>query len=151
MVHRELADGLEEPVASIIWATPRLLSEAQELAKITEQLTAKYGKEFAQSCRANALGIVNEKLVHKLSVQAPPKILIEKYLEEIAKTYNIAYVPDPCAVDSMPTDLLFDNMNSNRGGGGSGGGGGGGSGGGRVHQSLPSVPFTYPPQQASVF
>jgi len=67
---RELDEGLEEPVSSIIWATPRLQSEVQELLVVSEQLSLKYGKEFAQSCRANALQVVNEKLVHKLSVQA---------------------------------------------------------------------------------
>ena len=67
---RELDEGLEEPISSIIWATPRLQSEVQELVVVSEQLALKYGKEFAQSCRANALQIVNEKLVHKLSVQA---------------------------------------------------------------------------------
>lgn len=30
-----------------------------------------------------------------MSVQSPPKVLIEKYLIEIAKIYNIAYEPDP--------------------------------------------------------
>lgn len=106
-------DGLEEPIASIIWATPRLQSEVQELAKISEQLTAKYGKEFTQSCRANTMNVVNEKLIHKLSVQAPPRVLIEKYLEEIAKSYNIAYVSDPLAIDSMLPNL-FDYLSSSQ-------------------------------------
>ena len=69
LVFRELDEGLEEPISSIIWATPRLQSEVQELVIVADQLTLKYGKEFAQSCRSNALQIVNEKLVHKLSVQ----------------------------------------------------------------------------------
>lgn len=47
---------------------------------MTEQLTLKYGKEFAQSCRANALNTVNEKLLHKLSVQVTfrkaPNVLV---------------------------------------------------------------------------
>jgi hypothetical protein len=34
-------------------------------------------------------------LKHKISVQAPPKLLVEKYLIEIAKNYNIEYEPDP--------------------------------------------------------
>lgn len=41
------------------------------------------------------MGTISEKLIHKLSVQAPPKILVEKYLIEIAKNYNIEYEPDP--------------------------------------------------------
>ena len=66
---RELDSGLEEPISSIIWATPRLQSEVQELVIVSDQLTLKYGKEFAQSSRVNALNTVNEKLLHKLSVQ----------------------------------------------------------------------------------
>ena len=38
---------------------------------------------------------VSEKLMHKLSVQAPPKLTVEKYLIEIAKYYNVEYEPDP--------------------------------------------------------
>jgi vacuolar protein sorting-associated protein IST1 len=142
---KEMDDGLEEPIASIIWATPRLQSEVQELAKISEQLTVKYGKEYTQSCRANTTNIVNEKLIHKLSVQAPPRALVEKYLEEIARSYNISYISDPSAVDSTQSNLLFDDLSSSQSNnrGGDGGGGGGGS---RMHQSMPQAPFMYPSQ-----
>lgn len=34
------------------------------------------------------------QLMHKLSVEAPPKILVERYLIEIAKNYNVPYEPD---------------------------------------------------------
>lgn len=30
-----------------------------------------------------------------MSVQAPPKVMVEKYLVEIANNYNIEYEPDP--------------------------------------------------------
>jgi vacuolar protein sorting-associated protein IST1 len=30
-----------------------------------------------------------------MSVQSPPKLLVEKYLIEIARNYNIEYEPDP--------------------------------------------------------
>lgn len=32
--------------------------------------------------------------MHKLSLEAPPKILVERYLIEIAKNYNVPYEPD---------------------------------------------------------
>ena len=47
------------------------------------------------ACVANGVGTVSEKLMHKMSVQAPPKITIEKYMIEIAKYYNVEYEPDP--------------------------------------------------------
>ena len=69
----------------------------QELKIVCDQLTAKYGKPYAQACKENAVGTVSAKLMHKLSVQAPPKITVEKYLIEIAKYYNVEYQPDPQA------------------------------------------------------
>ena len=47
---------------------------------ISDQLTLKYGKPFAEACRQNQLGKVSPKLMAKLSVQAPPKILVERYV-----------------------------------------------------------------------
>ena len=72
-------------------------SDVQELKIVCDQLTAKYGKPYAQACKENAVGTVSAKLMHKLSVQAPPKITVEKYLIEIAKYYNVEYQPDPQA------------------------------------------------------
>jgi len=81
-----LDEGLEEPISSIIWATPRLQSEVQELVVVSDQLALKYGKEFAQSCRANTLQIVNEKLVHKLSVQVYAIII---FCVSVSSTYYV--------------------------------------------------------------
>lgn len=125
---KELDEGLEEPIASVIWAAPRLQGEVQELKVISDEFSKKYGKEFADSCRTNSLNNVNEKLMHKLAVQAPPKILIEKYLEEIAKTYNVPFEPDPGVIQADETlqaeGMLIDfsERKNNRGGGGGGGG-----------------------------
>ena len=120
--------GLEEPIASILWATPRLQAEVGELKVVSDQLTAKYGKEFALACSANQLNNVNDKLMHKLSVQAPPKILVEKYLEEIARTYNVPFEADPdvVAVDEvLAAEGMLINFDDKKGGRGGGGGGSG--------------------------
>lgn len=37
---------------------------------------------------------VNDKVKRKLGVEPPPKILVENYLIEIAKNFNINYDPD---------------------------------------------------------
>lgn len=37
---------------------------------------------------------VNDKVKRKLGVEPPPKILVENYLIEIAKNFNITYEPD---------------------------------------------------------
>lgn len=77
---KTLDDGLEEAVASLIWVAPRMSTDVKELKVIADLFTDKYGKQFAQASKENSLKTVNEKLMLKLGVQAPPKILIEKYL-----------------------------------------------------------------------
>lgn len=78
----------------MIWVAPRLQTDVSELKLIGDQLTAKYGKPYGLACRENAVGSVSQKLMQKLSVQAPPKILVERYLIEISKNYNVDYEPD---------------------------------------------------------
>ncbi|XP_032179211.1 IST1 homolog isoform X4 [Mustela erminea] len=91
---KELDSGLAESVSTLIWAAPRLQSEVAELKIVADQLCAKYSKEYGKLCRTNQIGTVNDRLMHKLSVEAPPKILVERYLIEIAKNYNVPYEPD---------------------------------------------------------
>ncbi|XP_067674866.1 IST1 homolog isoform X2 [Haliotis asinina] len=153
---KELDPGLEESIASIIWATPRLQADVQELKAVTDEFTAKYGKEFGMACRSNALNNVSEKVMHKLSVQAPPKTLVERYMDEIAKSYNVPFVPD-ASVMSHDEILLAENMlidfgNEDRKGGGGGSGPSGGMGALQPVPSASSAPYpannvSYPPQQ----
>ncbi|CAL8350855.1 unnamed protein product [Merluccius merluccius] len=126
---KELDPGLQESVSTLIWAAPRLQSEVAELKIVSDQLCAKYSKEYGKLCRTNQIGTVNDRLMHKLSVEAPPKILVERYLIEIAKNYNVPYEPDamvrPEAFTGEESDLIdVDGENKPRGGGGGGGGGG---------------------------
>jgi len=136
---KTLDDGLAEAISSLIWVAPRLQADVQELKIVCDQFTAKYGKPYAQACKENAVGTVSAKLMHKLSVQAPPKITVEKYLIEIARYYNVEYEPDPQVMSQdevysadnlielapgVPSKNYLDNI---------GGGGGGG--------------FTAPPMQ----
>lgn len=138
---KDLDPGLEESIASIIWATPRLQADVQELKHVSDQFTAKYGKEFTQACRTNELNNVSEKVMHKLGVEAPPKILVERYMMEIARTYNVPFEPDPSV---MAQDELFQaenvlidlNLDDKKGGGGGGGGGMG---------VMAPHPMSYPP------
>ena len=86
---KNMDDGISEAVSSIIWVTPLLQSEGcEELKNVSDQLTAKYGKLYATSCRENTFGHVSEKLVKKLKIKAPSQMTIESYLNEISKYYN---------------------------------------------------------------
>ena len=120
---KELDEGISEAVCSVIWVAPRLQADVAELKIVSDLLQSKYGKNFADACRAGVPPAnVSEKLQHKMSIQAPPKLLVEKYLIEIAKIYNIDYEPDPQIMKddqkaSTGSDFLIDLNNPNNLGG----------------------------------
>ncbi|CCF33321.1 hypothetical protein CH063_05535 [Colletotrichum higginsianum] len=97
--------GLEEAVKSIIYAAPK--TEIKELQVVRTLLAEKYGKEFVMSAMDNADGKVSEKVVKKLSVTPPREELVQGYLEEIAKAYNVDW-PKRLRADEPP-DLLADD------------------------------------------
>ncbi|XP_062442450.1 IST1 homolog isoform X2 [Rhea pennata] len=160
---KELDSGLAEAVSTLIWAAPRLQSEVAELKIVADQLCAKYSKEYGKLCRTNQIGTVNDRLMHKLSVEAPPKILVERYLIEIAKNYNVPYEPDSVVMAEAPAggeaDLIDVGFTDDVKKGGHGGGGGGGFTAPLVGPDgimpmpvpmpmpmpSPNPPFSYPP------
>lgn len=96
---------------------------------IGDILTSKYGKQYTDACREEAITTISEKLKHKMSVQSPAKLLVENYLIEIAKNYNVDYEPDPQVMaEEKNTNLIeignSDDLSNNLdlGGGASGGG-----------------------------
>ena len=88
-------------------------------------------------------------------VQAPPRRLVERYLTEIAKTYNVDYTsppdlnPEADAIDLMLIDPPY-NSNKGSGHGGSGGGGGGGGGRGVENTDWTFTPVAQPQPQPMV-
>ncbi|XP_035868045.1 IST1 homolog isoform X4 [Phyllostomus discolor] len=75
---QELDSGLAESVSTLIWAAPRLQSEVPEL-KI---------------------------LMCKLNVDTLPQVLVEQYLIEIAKNYNVPYKSQATIMAEAPADLV---------------------------------------------
>ncbi|XP_063801555.1 IST1 homolog isoform X2 [Pseudophryne corroboree] len=128
---KELDPGLAEAVSTLIWAAPRLQTEVSELKTVASQLCHKYSKEYGNLCRSNQIGTVSQRLMHKLGTEAPPKILVERYLIEIAKNYNVQYEPDAMVMSEAPSGFEVDGCdigfinNDRKGGPGSGGAGGG--------------------------
>ncbi|XP_044126753.1 IST1 homolog isoform X1 [Bufo gargarizans] len=125
---KELDPGLAEAVSTVIWAAPRL-TELSELQIVANQLCHKYSKEYGNLCRTNQIGTVSQRLMHKLSSEAPPKILVERYLIEIAKNYNVQFEPDARVMSEVPSGFVdgshtdFTNNDKKGGPGGWGGGG----------------------------
>ncbi|XP_003240869.1 IST1 homolog [Acyrthosiphon pisum] len=89
-----LDSSLQESVSSLLWVAPHIQADISEMKVISDQLTQKFGKKYTEACRAENMDTVSEKLKHKLSLRPPPKILVEKYLIEISKNYNVPYEPD---------------------------------------------------------
>ncbi|XP_062997227.1 IST1 homolog [Elgaria multicarinata webbii] len=155
---KELDSGLAEAVSTLIWAAPRLQSEVAELKIVADQLCAKYSKEYGKLCRSNQIGTVNDRLMHKLSVEAPPKILVERYLIEIAKNYNVPYEPDSVVMAEAPAGVEADLIDvgfvddPKKGGRGGGGGGfvaplAGPDAALPMPMPSPAPPFSYPPSK----
>ncbi|KAH8305196.1 hypothetical protein KR018_000545 [Drosophila ironensis] len=120
---KELDVGIAEPVCSLVWVCPRLQNDISELKIISDVFVSKYGPQFGEDNR-NATGNhqVSEKLMHKLTLQAPPKLLVENYLIAIAKNYNIEYEPDPQVMqEEQPQAHLIDFSDRNNLSGGGGG------------------------------
>ena len=84
----------------------------------------------------DTLNNVNEKVKKRLGLEAPCKLLVEQYLIEIAKNFNVAYEPDQLvmiksgivdenliSLREKTDDIVRRNNNNNGGGGGATGGG----------------------------
>ncbi|PSN36537.1 IST1 protein [Blattella germanica] len=115
---KTLDEGLAEAISSILWVAPRMQTDIAEMKVIADMLALKYGRQYADACRDENVSSISEKLKHKMSVQAPPKLLVEKYLIEIAKNYNIEYEPDPQVMkedpQSMGVDALLVDVDSDK-------------------------------------
>ncbi|KAL1237497.1 Protein pad-1 [Trichinella pseudospiralis] len=109
---KTLDSGLEEAVNSLLWASPRLMTEVPELKVISDQLAIKYGRQFVNGCRENKFAKVNCKLLQKLSIHTPSPSLVEKYMIEIAKSHQVPYTPDEryakeeCDVSASEVSLI---------------------------------------------
>ncbi|KAI7907652.1 regulator of Vps4 activity in the MVB pathway-domain-containing protein [Cokeromyces recurvatus] len=85
--------SIAEAVNTIIWTAPRV-GEVKELSLVRDQLASKFGKEFMLQAMENEDDRVNPRVVMKLQVNAPDTYLVERYLEEIARTYDIKWESD---------------------------------------------------------
>ncbi|KAF9169974.1 hypothetical protein BGX21_009385 [Mortierella sp. AD011] len=82
-----------EAVNTLIYAAPR--SEVKELLLVRDQLAAKFGRDFVTNAMENKDESVNPRIIQKLKVQTPDPYLVNRYLEEIAKTFKVNWTADP--------------------------------------------------------
>lgn len=99
-VSKPCDEGIREAVMTLIWVTPRMEASIGEFKAISQYLTARYGKEFADLALENRDNkCVNERVIKKLSVHAPEARIVDGYLANIAQTYKINWCP-PNAIDA---------------------------------------------------
>jgi len=85
-----------------MWASNRI--DIQELAEIRKQFKLKYGKKFEEDAMMNAGGVINERILVKLSVQPPSAMLVQAYLMKIAEEFEVDWRPQQ--------ELSKDQMNA---------------------------------------
>eukprot|EP00980_Cylindrotheca_fusiformis_P023723 scaffold10871_cov177-Cylindrotheca_fusiformis.AAC.3 len=88
---KECPPDLISCVSTLIYASPRI--DIPELLVIRKQFRAKYGKQFEEDAMNNAGGVLNERVLTKLSVQPPAAYLVQTYLEQICEKYEVSWSP----------------------------------------------------------
>ncbi len=88
---KECPGDLISCVSTLIWASDRV--DVPELVEVRNQLTKKYGKPFVEAAMKNEGGVLNDRVVHKLSVKPPSAFLVMSYLREIAAQFGVDYQP----------------------------------------------------------
>uniref|UniRef100_A0A7S2BH55 IST1 homolog n=1 Tax=Florenciella parvula TaxID=236787 RepID=A0A7S2BH55_9STRA len=104
---KDCPPDMEEAFCTLIWSANRV-DGIPELAEIAKQLRLKYGKEFFERALANEGGCVNERVLHKLSIQPPTAYLVREYLQAIASEYNVDWTPSD--VGLTETDMMSGAM-----------------------------------------
>lgn len=88
---KECPEDLKSCVSTLIWSADRV--DIPELQEIRKQFRYKYGKKFEEACLSNVGGVLNERVVAKLSVQPPSAYLVQTYLEKIADEFQVDWKP----------------------------------------------------------
>eukprot|EP00563_Minutocellus_polymorphus_P020551 CAMPEP_0197720048 /NCGR_PEP_ID=MMETSP1434-20131217/3537_1 /TAXON_ID=265543 /ORGANISM="Minutocellus polymorphus, Strain CCMP3303" /LENGTH=369 /DNA_ID=CAMNT_0043304847 /DNA_START=260 /DNA_END=1369 /DNA_ORIENTATION=+ len=88
---KECPEDLKSCISTLIWSADRV--DIPELQEIRKQFRYKYGKKFEEACLNNVGGMLNERVVAKLSVQPPSAYLVQTYLEKIADEFKVDWKP----------------------------------------------------------
>lgn len=97
---RTCPPDLVSSVATLMYAAPRV--DIPELQDVRKQFRAKYGKKFEEDAMSNVGGVLNERVVTKLSVEPPAGYLVQTYLERSCEKYEVDWSPTvPLNVDQM--------------------------------------------------
>ena len=106
MNNNECPPDLKAQIETLIYASFRL--EFEDLHKLTEIFSEKYGKQFVENAKNNVSKLVNVNVVDKLEVKIPNETFIILKLKLLIKEFNIdfqfsddIYIP-PNPMDQVP-------------------------------------------------
>lgn len=95
VVEQELKPEVAEAVASLLYGGYLLGGDVPELKVLMQLFAAKYGAAFANEVIANSDKYLNQRLVRMLTaMQVPDPSVVELYLTEIARAYNVQWAPN---------------------------------------------------------
>lgn len=78
-------------ISTLMWSSNRI--DITELVEIRKQFKLKYGKKFDEDAMMNAGGVINERILVKLSVQPPSNMLVQAYLQKICEEFEVSWQP----------------------------------------------------------
>ncbi|ORY35024.1 regulator of Vps4 activity in the MVB pathway-domain-containing protein [Naematelia encephala] len=96
--------SIADAVCSIVYAAPR--TELKELQVLREMLMHKYGRAFSLALQPSdpPPTSVPPRILSKLALFIPSKELVDAYMYEIAKGYNVDWAPEPSSTSGEPVD-----------------------------------------------
>jgi len=120
-----LHESLKKPVATLIWAAPRLSHYCEEMQVIRKKLKKLFvnmsvkvpkgeklvSKKFVKVCKTNENNLVCERVIAALDPRPPQASLIERYLIEICRNAGVPFTPD----DEVLVEERFRNGQESKG------------------------------------
>ena len=98
---RILDQDLVPPAKSLLYACGRI--EVPELDRVKEQLSYKFGKDFADVNSDIGKASVDPSLIVKLSIRTPDAMLVNRYMSTIAHIFAVPWVePEEQAKVEVP-------------------------------------------------
>ncbi|KAL3230456.1 Vacuolar protein sorting-associated protein IST1 [Nakaseomyces bracarensis] len=89
LIEKHSDDGINEAVRALIYSTLHA-NEVKELTQMRDLLIMRFGPEMAKLIIDEKLG-VPDKVLKKCSPNLPSSELVDLYLKEIARTYDVPF------------------------------------------------------------
>lgn len=102
----ELKPEIADSVCALVYSGYCMGGEIEELKTLFGLFTAKYGKQFTEAVCQDKEKFLNDRFLKILtSTQTPDQTVVEAYLTEIARIYDVQYIPSTAGSQPMSTTL----------------------------------------------